>query len=113
MFETVCNTAADKTIEQLQSALCFELRYVRITASKAYEAAHCHTLQDCLVETVLGAISIKDNAGITRDKKLEKKARNEVQKILKSEIHKCGLRTSPEYPVMGASPDGISSVFVT
>ncbi|GBM95521.1 hypothetical protein AVEN_161419-1 [Araneus ventricosus] len=112
MSETDCNTAAHETIEQSESALWFELRYTRITASKAHEAAHCHTLEGCLVETVLGAISLKDTAAMTRGQKLEKKVRKEVEKIKKIQIHKCGFRTSPEYPVMGASPDGISNEFV-
>ncbi|GBL96060.1 hypothetical protein AVEN_104305-1 [Araneus ventricosus] len=112
MSETDCNTAADETIEQSESALWFELRYACITASKAHEAAHCHTLEGCLVETDLDAISLKDTAAIKRGKKLGKKVRKEVEKIKKIEIHKCGFRTSPEYPVMGASPDGISNEFV-
>lgn len=112
MSEAVCNTAADQTIEQSESALWFELRYGRITASKAHEAAHCHTLEGCFVETVVGAISLKDTAAMTRGKNLEKQVRKEIEKISKIKIKKCGFKTSPEYPVMGASPDGISDEYV-
>ncbi|CAL1284504.1 unnamed protein product [Larinioides sclopetarius] len=68
MTETVCNTAAKETFGQSESALWLELQYAGITASKAYEAAYCQILEGCLFETILGTISLKDIAAMTRGK---------------------------------------------
>lgn len=112
MSDTVCKSAEIQTVQQSKSALWHELRYARITASKAHEAAHCHTLEGSLVETILGASSLKDSAAMMRGRKLEKDVRKEVEKLKNIKINVCGLKTLPQHPVMGASPDGISDEYV-
>lgn len=112
MSTEVCNSAEKQTINQSESVLWHELRYARITASKAHEAAHCHTLEGSLVETVLGANSLKDSAAMMRGRTLEKEVRREIEKIKGIKINLCGLKISPQYPVMGASPDGICNDYV-
>ncbi|GBP91169.1 hypothetical protein EVAR_67279_1 [Eumeta japonica] len=44
----------EETIEQSKSNLWFELRYGRITASKAYEVSRCKTADGTLVSLILG-----------------------------------------------------------
>lgn len=112
MSDTVCNSAEIETVQQSKSALWHELRYARITASKAHEAAHCHTLEGSLVETILGASSLKDSAAMVRGRTLEKDVRREIEKLKTVKINLCGLKTLPQHPVMGASPDGICDDFV-
>jgi hypothetical protein len=106
----VCEEAAIATLEQADCEVWHELRYGRITASKVHEAANCKTSGGSLVEHILGA-KLPPSVAINRGRCLE----NEVFKHLKStfeNIKKCGLLLSPEYPIFGASPDGISDTYV-
>lgn len=112
MLEGTCTEAAIKTLQQAKSSLWFELRYGRITASKAHEGAHCHTLEGSLVENILGAISIKDTAAMKRGRHLEIVVRKKVESERAIKISVCGFYLSSEYPIMGASPDGISDDYV-
>ncbi|CAG9793254.1 unnamed protein product [Diatraea saccharalis] len=91
--------------------LWHELRYGRITASKAYDAAHCNTFDGTLTETILGASKLRDTEAMKRGRLLESQVLKEVEKICKIKINKCGLKLNTEYPIMGASPDGESSVY--
>lgn len=112
MSDTVCISAEKQTVRQAECALWHELRYARITASKVHEAAHCHTLEGSLVETILGASRLKDTAAMIRGRKLEKNVRKEVEKIKGIKIYPSGLNIKHEHPVMGASPDGICDDYV-
>lgn len=47
------------------------LRYGWITASKAYDAAHCNTLDGTLTETILGARKLRDTEAMKRGRLLE------------------------------------------
>ncbi|CAH1965381.1 unnamed protein product [Acanthoscelides obtectus] len=55
MDEDLLKQIEVETRNQSRCSLWSEMRYARITASKAYEAAHCATLDETLVENILGA----------------------------------------------------------
>lgn len=106
--------AAEKDTEQQGSSeMWHSLRYGRITASKLHEAAHCHTKEGVLVETILGAYKVEDNLAISRGRNLEVAVKNVVEGKLGVSISKCGLFLRRDHPILGASPDGIdeSNVF--
>ncbi|CAG9793094.1 unnamed protein product [Diatraea saccharalis] len=111
MTVDACKEAATATLEQNDCPLWHELRYGRITASKAYDAAHCNTFDGTLTETILGASKLRDTEAMKRGRLLESQVLKEVEKICKIKINKCGLKLNSEYPIMGASPDGESSVY--
>lgn len=47
----ICNQAKKETQSQSSCSLWFELRFVRETASKAYDVMHCQTIEVALVES--------------------------------------------------------------
>jgi hypothetical protein len=100
------------TSEQFKSELWCELRYARITASKLYETAQCHTAYGALTKKILGAKTFNDNKYMKRGRDLEPLVVEAVQAHLKVKIHKCGLVLHEKYPLFGSSPDGISNEFV-
>lgn len=106
-----CKEAAIATIEQNDCPLWHELRYARITASKAYEAAHCTTFDGSLTESIMGATKLKDTKAMARGRILEKQIIMEVSKLKNIKIKRCGLYLHPNYPIMGASPDGENEMF--
>ncbi|CAH2011300.1 unnamed protein product [Acanthoscelides obtectus] len=60
IMKTTFNRAAISAIEeatrmQYKSSLWYEMRYGRITASKAHEVSVCHTPDGSLVATIMGA----------------------------------------------------------
>lgn len=112
MQESVCREAKLLTTNQAFSPLWHELRFARITASKAYEASHCKTFEGVLVESILGASKIKDTKAMKRGRQLENQVLKEVEKILGVKLRKCGLKLNALYPLMGASPDGECNDFV-
>ncbi|CAG4938604.1 unnamed protein product [Colias eurytheme] len=105
--------AAIATLEENDCPLWHELRYGRITASKAYDAAHCNTLDGTITDTILGVNSrkLRDTEAMKRGRLLESQVLNEVEKIRKIKISKCGLKLNSTHPIMGASPDGENSVY--
>ncbi|CAG9792694.1 unnamed protein product [Diatraea saccharalis] len=111
MTVDACKEAATATLEQNDCPLWHELRYGRITAPKAYDAAHCNTFDGTLTETISGASKLRDTEAMKRGRLLESQVLKEVEKICKIQINKCGLKLNSEYPIMGASPDGESSVY--
>lgn len=111
MSTEACNEAALATETQNDCPLWHELRYGRITASKAYEAAHCHVLDGSLTENILGASKLKDTEAMKRGRLLESQVVKEVEKIKQIKINKCGLKLNAAYPTMGASPDGESTLY--
>jgi hypothetical protein len=100
-----------KTQEQGASEAWHSLRYGRITASRIHEAAHCHT-KGVFVETVLGAKEFDGNMAMMRGKKLEGAVLKAVERKLGVKISKCGLYLRSDYPILGASPDGIDCNYV-
>lgn len=110
--DSLCCEAQNETLAQSESNLWHQLRFGRVTASKAHEASRCNTLDGSLVETILGANKLKDTAAIERGRKLEKYVRAEIEKKKNLKIKLCGFTTSAENPIMGASPDGITEEHV-
>lgn len=111
MTEENCVEASIKTVEQADSPLWHELRYSRVTASKAYAAVHCKT-GGVLVETVLGASKLKDSAAMKRGRALEKQVLASVQKKFNVQLKSCGLRLNNMHPFVGATPDAVCDEFV-
>ncbi|GBP20348.1 hypothetical protein EVAR_10613_1 [Eumeta japonica] len=95
----------EETIEQSKSNLWFELRYGRITASKAYEVSRCKTADGTLVSLILGG-KIPETKHMKRGRVLEDQVRRTVEDMLKK-ITKCGLVLSSHYPMIAGSPDGL------
>lgn len=92
MTADACKEAAFATLEQNDCPLWHELRYGRITASKAYEAAHCNVLDGTLTQTILGARKLRDTEAMKRGRFLENQVLKEVEKINNIKINKCGLK---------------------
>lgn len=111
MTADACEEAALATLKQNDCPLWHELRYGRITASKAYDAAHCNVLDGTLTQTILGASKLRDTEAMKRGRFLESNVLREVEKINKIKINKCGLKLNSTHPIMGASPDGESSAY--
>lgn len=109
MQTKACEEAALETRKQSECPLWHELRYARITASKAYEAAHCKIFDGSLTDTIMGASKVKDTHAMKRGKLLEKEVIKTVEKVKKIKICRSGLILSPLNPIMGASSDGESS----
>lgn len=65
------------TRSQNKSSLWYEMRYGRITASKAHEVSVCHTPDGSLVATIMGA-KIPDTAAMKRGRNLELSVRKAV-----------------------------------
>lgn len=96
------------TRKQNKSSLWYEMRYGRITASKAHEVSVCHTPDGSLVAAIMGA-KIPDTAAMKRGRNLEEKVRKVVSMKLKTKINLCGLYVCQNYPIIAASPDGITN----
>lgn len=108
-----CEEAALATVGQNDCPLWYELRYARKTASKAHEAAHCKKLHGTLTESIMGATKLKDTEAMKRDRFLESEWKwKKVEQLRKIKIKKCGLKLSSEYPIVGASPDGLTEDYV-
>ncbi|XP_050499957.1 uncharacterized protein LOC114338476 isoform X1 [Diabrotica virgifera virgifera] len=106
MTVDACKEAEAATRNQNDCPLWHELRYGRITASKAYECAHCNTFDGALTRTILGATKLRDTEAMQRGRSLESHVLKQVEKINGIKINKCRLKLSGTYPIMGASPDG-------
>ncbi|KAK9736906.1 YqaJ-like viral recombinase domain [Popillia japonica] len=89
-------------------ALWYEMRYGRITASKAHEVSVCQTADGSLVAAIMGA-KIPDTAAMKRGRRLELLVRKTVSNKLKKKFTPCGLFISQEFPMLAASPDGVCS----
>lgn len=96
----------EETSDQAKSNLWFELRYGRITASRAFEVSRCKVTDGTLVSLILGGI-IPDTKHMKRGRVLEDEVRKTVEKLLRKKIKKCGLVLSTKYPMIAGSPDGI------
>ncbi|KAK3891504.1 hypothetical protein Pcinc_004594 [Petrolisthes cinctipes] len=108
MTDELCDLINKGTILQAKSPLWHAVRFSRVTASKAYDAAHSSgNINSSLVMSVIGAARLKDTDAMKRGRKLEHSVLNEVRSQL-GKINPTGIFLTPGYPVMGASPDGIT-----
>ncbi|VEN46973.1 unnamed protein product [Callosobruchus maculatus] len=106
-----CENVSEETRDQSSSGAWFEVRYARITASKLYEAAHCTTVDGCLVETILGATKLKPTKAMRRGLSLEDEVLDVVCKKKKIKARKVGIFLNNKYPIFAASPDALSADF--
>lgn len=104
--ESLINKVEEETREQHKCNLWYELRYGRITASRAYEVSRCKTADGTLVSLILGG-KIPDTVPMRRGRVLEDEVRKTVEIKLKKNINKCGLMLSEKCPIIAGSPDGI------
>lgn len=105
----VCQKLVLNTTNQSHNPVWYEMRYLRVTASKAYEVAQCKTTDGSLVKDLFGLTKFKGSVATRRGQRLEKQVIFEVNKQFKKKFVPTGLYLSPEDPIFGASPDGISS----
>lgn len=101
-----------ETSQQSDSMIWYELRFGRITASILYETAQCQTPKGSLVEKIFSMTSV-DRLEMQRGRALETCVLKIVGEIIQkkygeSRIKKSGLLLRQEYPMLGASPDGIT-----
>ncbi|KAI8426145.1 hypothetical protein MSG28_005094 [Choristoneura fumiferana] len=71
---TAISMIEEATRGQNKSSLWYEMRYGRITASKAHEVSVCHTPDGSLVATIMGA-KVPDTAAMKRGRNLEHSVR--------------------------------------
>ncbi|KAK3892339.1 hypothetical protein Pcinc_003792 [Petrolisthes cinctipes] len=108
MTDELCDLINKGTVLQAKSPLWHAVRFSRVTASKAYDAAHSSgNINSSLVMSVIGAARLKDTDAMKRGRKLKHSVLNEVRSQL-GKINPTGIFLTPRYPVMGASPDGIT-----
>ncbi|XP_045454482.1 uncharacterized protein LOC123663880 [Melitaea cinxia] len=93
------------TYLQHKSPAWYELRYARITASKAFDVTRCKTSDGSLIAILMGA-KVPDTIAMKRGRKLEDLVKNILTEQL-GKISQCGLFICQEYPMIAASPDGI------
>ncbi|XP_063547176.1 uncharacterized protein LOC134754765 [Cydia strobilella] len=104
--EAAINTIEEATRSQNKNSMWYEMRYGRITASKAHEVSVCQTPDGSLVAAIMGA-KIPDTPAMKRGRKLEHSVQKTVSNKLKRKITSCGFYVCQEYPIIGASPDGV------
>ncbi|XP_058121018.1 uncharacterized protein LOC131283145 [Anopheles ziemanni] len=110
MRENNCGSIELLTIEQADTDLWHELRKGRITASRIHEASRCTMLNGSLTDKIMG-LSRGFSFAMKRGTDLE----GHVFAVLKKEypnLRNTGLVLDPQFPWMGASPDGICDEFV-
>lgn len=108
-----CIFVSKQTLKQSESHLWFELRYGRITASIIYEASQCISQMGPLVEKILRNKNI-DSLAMNRGRRLGSSVLFKVSQMLRNkygetEIKKSSLLLTKKYPLLGASPDGVTS----
>lgn len=96
----------EATREQHKSSLWYELRYGRVTASRAFEFSRCKTTDGTLISLIMGG-KIPDTWAMKRGRMLENEVRQTVSSILGKKMKKCGLMLCKNYPIIAVSPDGI------
>lgn len=103
--ETNISDVENLTREQNKSSAWYELRYARITASKAYEVTRCKTADGSLIAIIMGA-KVPDTIAMKRGRRLEDLVKMQLKKQL-GDISHCGLFICQEHSMLAASPDGI------
>ncbi|XP_060802684.1 uncharacterized protein LOC132902276, partial [Amyelois transitella] len=104
--ETNIQMIEENTRSQYKNKLWHELRYGRVTASKAYEVIKCHTVGGSLTAMIMGA-KTPDTKAMRRGRHLESQVKMIVEKTLGKKVKECGLFISSKYPFIAGSPDGI------
>ncbi len=108
MTSELCAVVRSETITQSKSPLWHGVRFARVTALKAYGAAHSSLSSvNTFVMSVIGASKWKDTAAMERGRKLEPKVLLKVEKQV-GHIEQSGIILTSDHPIMGASPDGIT-----
>jgi hypothetical protein len=102
---------ASITENQSTSQEWYQYRSCRITASKIYEAAHCNTVNDSLVDSIMYGKVFNPTAAKTRGIKLKKDVLTVLKKTYGT-IDNSGIQILVNNPLFGASPDGINSEFI-
>lgn len=110
MIEENCGKAQILTVEQADTDLWHELRKGRVTASRMHEASRCTMLNGSLTNKIMG-ISSGFSFAMKRGTDLEGHVFAILQKEYPS-LRNTGLVLDPEFPWMGASPDGLADDFV-
>ncbi|KAK9885167.1 hypothetical protein WA026_010677 [Henosepilachna vigintioctopunctata] len=111
-LEKVMLTDADidiierETKDQHKSSLWHELRYGRITASRAFEFSCCKSSDGNLMSLIMGG-KLPDTSAMKRGRILEDGVRETVSAKLEKQINKSGLMLCKNYPMIAGSPDGI------
>ncbi|GBP32703.1 hypothetical protein EVAR_16866_1 [Eumeta japonica] len=82
---TLIKQVEEETREQSESDLWFQLRYGRITASRAHEVSRCKTNDGTLVSLILGG-KIPDTPSMKRGRILEDEVRKTVECRIKKKI---------------------------
>ncbi|KAL1493914.1 hypothetical protein ABEB36_009594 [Hypothenemus hampei] len=100
------------TRDQLENEAWFKYRFGRITASIVYEVAKAKKLNGSLQERVFGAQLPLTSDAVKRGKCLEKEVIEIVKQKRSLKINKSGLYLRKDFPIFGASPDGISDEYV-
>lgn len=111
MSDLLCETVEKVTRNQSKCSTWYELRFGRVTASRTYETAKCKTEEGVLVERTLGASKPLLTDPVKRGLLLEEAVRKEVECQKGLKISKCGLYLNRNYPIFGASPDGITDTY--
>lgn len=102
----IINNIEKQTRDQSKNNLWYELRYGRVTASKAYEVSRCQTSDGTLISAIMGG-KIPETSAMKRGRFLENEVREVVAKKLGKKIKNSGLFISQEHPMLAGSPDGI------
>ncbi|KAL4715011.1 hypothetical protein ACJJTC_003162 [Scirpophaga incertulas] len=107
----VLKEVEEKTRDQSENTLWHELRFARVTASKAYEISRCKTGDGASVSMILGS-KVPETPAMKRGRVLEQKVLQVVGKLLGKHIKKCGLFISKLHPMIAVSPDGRGEHFL-
>ena len=99
----------EETRAQSNSPTWHELRYARVTASILHSASRCKT-DGSLVEVIFGA-KLFESAAMRRGKDVEIGVK-EVLKKKGIKVNDCGLFLTRDYPIFGASPDGVNETHI-
>lgn len=110
MQEENYSNAEVLTVEQADTDLWHELRKGRITASRIHEASRCSMLRGSLCDKIMG-IKSGFSFAMKRGTDLEGHVFAVLQKEYPS-LRNAGLVLDPQFPWMGASPDGLADDFV-
>jgi len=97
----------EKTQDQSKTKKWFSARKFRLTASKFGEICKATTARDFpkMCETIYDPPTLQTKA-ILHGKAYEKTAIAQLQKKLGIQVSPAGLYVHPEFPFLGASPDG-------
>ncbi|GLV37568.1 uncharacterized protein CBL_20380 [Carabus blaptoides fortunei] len=109
--DEILKLAAQATQTQYKSPLWFELRYGRITASRAHEVAHCKKTSGTLIEYIMGAARVPDTATMKRGRLLEDYVREALEAKCNIKFHASGFLICKYYPFIGVLPDGLSDEY--